>query len=68
MYIKTNVVCLNIELMNCICIDELYMYIPHMCFVYTGSKGQAWRPEAQDVREHGADCLETETECGEGCQ
>lgn len=54
--------------MNCICIDELYMYIPHMCFVYTGSKGQAWRPEAQDVGEHGADCLETETECGEGCQ
>lgn len=41
MYIKINVVCLNIELMNCICIDELYMYmyIFYMCFVYIGSKG-----------------------------
>lgn len=36
--------------------------------MYTGSEGQAWRPEAQDVGEHGADCLKTETECGEGCQ
>lgn len=49
--------------------DEIeFVHTSHELCLYTGSEGQAWRPEAQDVGEHGADCLQTETECGEGCQ